>query len=239
VPRPKRILVVEDDPDIRGMVVKVLERAGFQTFPADSAEAARAVVDRDAPDLIVLDLLMPGESGLDFARRLRATHQTPIIMLTALGEVADRLRGFALGADDYLPKPFSAQELVARVEAVLKRSQGQGTDDAHKIYRFCGWTVDTRGRTLHDPRGTEIILTSAEFDILVLLCRNAGQTLSRDRIVHLTQGRRVEPYDRSVDTLISRIRQKIEADPAEPALIKTIRNGGYVLTPTVDMEGTG
>jgi two-component system, OmpR family, response regulator len=239
VPRPKRILVVEDDPDIRGMVAAVLDRAGFQTFRAGSAETARTVVDSEAPDLIVLDLLMPGESGLEFARRLRSTHQTPIIMLTALGEVADRLRGFALGADDYLPKPFSAQELVARVEAVLKRSQADLGDDLHTIFRFSGWAVDTRARSLHDPRGTEIVLTSAEFDILVLLCRHAGQTLSRDRIVHLTQGRRVEPYDRSVDTLISRIRQKIEADPGEPALIKTIRNGGYVLTPTVEMEATG
>jgi two-component system OmpR family response regulator len=239
VPRPKRILVVEDDPEIRGMVATVLERAGFQTFHADSAQAARRAVEQEAPDLIVLDLLMPGESGLDFTKRLRATHHTPIIMVTALGEVADRLRGFAHGADDYLPKPFSAQELVARVEAVLKRAQRQLPDDHHTVFRFSGWKMDTRARTLHDPRGIEIVLTSAEFDILVLLCRNAGQTLSRDRIVHLTQGRRVEPYDRSVDTLISRIRQKIEAEPAEPTLIKTIRNGGYVLTPAVKIETAG
>lgn len=236
MPRPKRILIVEDDPDIRGMVATVLDRAGFQTFRADSAEAAREVINQEVPDLIVLDLLMPGESGLDFARRLRATHETPIIMLTALGEVTDRLRGFAFGADDYLPKPFSAQELVARIEAILKRSQADLRESAHAVYRFSGWSIDTRARTLHDPDGSEIVLTSAEFDILVLLCRHPGQILSRDRIVHLVHGRKVEPYDRSVDTLVSRIRQKIEADPAEPTVIKTIRNGGYVLTLAVDME---
>ncbi|MBO6605010.1 MAG: response regulator transcription factor [Roseicyclus sp.] len=229
-----QILVVEDDPAIAGLVAGALKRAGYGVSIAADVKKARFLLTEEPPDLIVLDLMLPGESGLDLARSLVDKPRTPpIIMLTALTELSNRLAGFAAGADDYINKPFSSEELIARIEAVLRRAAHPPAVAPHIALVFEGWKMNIRGRTLTTPDHVEIVLTSAEFDVLATLCMSAGKVLSRDQIVLKSQGRRVEPYDRSVDTLISRLRQKIEADPAMPMMIKTVRNGGYVFTPAV------
>lgn len=229
-----RILLVEDDAPIAKLLAEALDRAGYDMSVAQDVKAARMLLSQERPDLIVLDLMLPGESGLDLARSLEDVPDAPpIIMLTALGELGDRLAGFSAGADDYLTKPFSSEELIARIQAVLRRAASTAQTTAHLIYHFDDWEMDVQGRTLKDPNGVEIVVTSAEFDVLATLCSAAGEVQSRDTIVMKSQGRRVEPYDRSVDTLVSRLRQKIEPDPSSPSMIRTVRNGGYVFTPQV------
>ncbi|MCE8006858.1 response regulator transcription factor [Aestuariivita sp.] len=232
--RKQRILLVEDDAPIAELVAASLERAGFTVRIAGDVDSARTLMVRDRPNLVVLDLMLPGESGLDFAQTLTGDPlRPPIIMLTALGELSDRLAGFSAGADDYLSKPFSSEELIARIHAVLRRVSSSAPVAPDMLLMFEGWAMDLRRRTLNDPDDVEIVLTSAEFDVLATLCVSAGKVLSRDEIVMQSQGRRVEPYDRSVDTLISRLRQKIEGDAVKPTMIRTVRNGGYVFTPRV------
>lgn len=231
----KHILIVEDDAEIARLVAAFLERSGFRTTHASNGKSVAQIITRDAPDLMLLDLLLPGEDGLSIARRIRADHALPIIMLTAMGEERDRVTGLDLGADDYVTKPFSAQELVARVRAVLRRTDVRGGKVAdHVSYGFSGWTLDARKRELFDPSRTQVELTSAEFDLLRTFCEHPGEVLGRDRIAKLAQGRRVEPYDRSIDTLVSRLRTKIEPQVTSPGLIKTVRHGGYVFTPVVE-----
>ena len=232
--RKQRILVVEDDTPIATLLAASLRRAGYSVRLAEDVKTARFLLVQEPPDLIVLDLMLPGETGLELAQSL-ADEATapPIIMLTALNELTDRLAGFAAGADDYLGKPFSSEELIVRIRAVLRRNAGPAPVAQHVVLVFDGWELDTRGRTLKTPDDVEVVLTSAEFDVLSTLCVSAGRVLSRDQIVLKSQGRRVEPYDRSVDTLVSRLRQKIETDPSAPSMIRTVRNGGYVFTPHV------
>lgn len=225
-----RILVVEDDIEISSLLAKALKRHGFHAVIAAETKMARFVMAQESPDLIVLDLMLPGESGLELAEELReAGSNPPIIMLTALTELTDRLAGFAIGADDYLTKPFSTDELIARIEAVLRRAAYIPAASSRYILAFDGWNMDLQARQLIDPDGVEIVLTSVEFDVLGILCLKAGKVMSRDQIVQEVQGRKVEPYDRSVDTLVSRLRQKTSA-----SLISTVRNGGYVFTRPVE-----
>jgi two-component system OmpR family response regulator len=191
---------------------------------------------RDAKiDLILLDLMLPGEDGLSICRRLRASHAIPIIMLTAMGEEMDRVVGLELGADDYVAKPFSARELVARIRAVLRRGTDGGNHQEVKsrTLSFSGWVLDPITRQLHNPDGVKVIMTGAEFDLLAAFCERPRRVLNRDQLLDLTQGRAAGPFDRSIDTLVSRIRQKIEADPKDPVLIQTVRLGGYMFTPEV------
>lgn len=231
----RHILIVEDDRDIAALVERFLQEAGFRTTHLVDGRAVEAEIQRDRPDLILLDLLLPGEDGRSIARRVRQKHTIPIIMLTAMGEERSRVAGLNLGADDYVSKPFSARELIARMNAVLRRTVAQ--DGNRKlngaVYGFEGWHIDTRGRELFSPDGLRIILTSAEFDLLQILVENRGTVLGRDHLMLMAQGRRVEPYSRGIDTLISRLRQKIEPDPAEPRFIKTIRHEGYVFVPEI------
>jgi two-component system OmpR family response regulator len=189
-------------------------------------------------DLVVLDVMLPGEGGLAICRRLRAKSSVPIIMLTALGSEADRIIGLEMGADDYLPKPFSARELLARIRAVLRRGQlADGNDqDSVSKHSFEGWTLDAATRQLHDPAGVRVPLTSGEFDLLSVFCQNARKVLSRDILLDLLHGRVAVAFDRSVDIQVSRLRRKIEPDPKEPALIKTVRNGGYMFTARVTVD---
>jgi two-component system, OmpR family, response regulator len=229
------ILMVEDDPEIARATARFLVQSGLRVSHAQDARAMDRIL-RDAKiDLVLLDLMLPGEDGLSICRRLRASHAIPIIMLTAMGEEMDRVVGLELGADDYIAKPFSARELVARVRAVLRRGAGNAPAPGSSggQLTFSRWTLDTATRQLHNPDGVKVILTGAEFDLFVVFCERPRRVLTRDQLLDLTQGRSAGPFDRSIDTLVSRIRQKIELDPKDPILIQTVRLGGYMFTPEV------
>jgi two-component system OmpR family response regulator len=228
------VLIVEDDADIARGIARFLAQSGFRTSIASDSRAMDRIL-RDAKiDLVLLDLMLPGEDGLSICRRLRVSHAFPIIMLTAMGEEMDRVVGLELGADDYVAKPFSARELVARIRAVLRRgaSQAAAPERGGKL-TFAGWSLDTMTRQLHNPDGVKVILTSAEFDLFVVFCERPRRVLTRDQLLDLTQGRSAGPFDRSIDTLVSRIRQKIEVDPKDPAFIQTVRLGGYIFAQEV------
>ena len=229
------ILLVEDDAEIARSTTRFLSGAGYRvTHAADGRSMDRLMRDARV-DLVLLDVMLPGEDGLSICRRLRATMDLPVIMLTALGTEIDRVIGLEIGADDYIAKPFSTRELLARVRAVLRRAGGRepGTAVPTGRYRFAGWTVDPTARQLIDPEGVRVTLTSAEFDLLVVFCTHARRVLTRDQLLDLTRGRDSGPFDRSIDTLVSRIRRKIERDTCDPELIQTIRLGGYMFTPEV------
>ena len=201
---------------------------------ADAREMDRTLKESRI-DLLVLDLMLPGEDGLSICRRLRASSNLPVIMLTAKGEDIDRIIGLEIGADDYLIKPFNPRELLARIRAVLRRGlAGTGAADRNgTILVFDGWRINATTRQLHDPGGARVALTGAEFDLLLAFCERPRRVLSRDQLIDLTQGRSAAPFERSIDVLVSRLRQKIEAEPKEPTLIQTICSGGYLFSPEV------
>ncbi len=229
------ILIVEDDRDISTLVARYLSQNGMRTSTArDGREMDRILRERSF-DLIVLDLNLPGEDGFSICRRLCLTTQMPIIMLTARSEDIDRIIGLEMGADDYLGKPFNPRELLARIRAVLRR-RGSGQADPNEppgSFAFAGWTLNANSRELTNPDNVRVAVTGAEFDLLRVLCERPGRVLARDALLDLTQGRAATPFERSIDILISRLRQKIEREPREPELIKTIRSGGYLFTPAV------
>jgi two-component system OmpR family response regulator len=233
---PQRILIVDDDPDIRALLADFMGRHGYAVDTARNGAAMRATLARGHYDLVVLDIMMPGEDGLRLCRTLRAHTQIPVIFLTAAAEETDRIIGLEMGADDYVVKPFAPRELLARVRAVLRRASAlvpvHRTDPAERL-TFDGWQLLPGRRELYDARGTFVSLTAGEFDLLVALARNAGQVLSRDQLLDLTKGRSAAAFDRSVDVQLSRLRRKLEADPAHPMLIKTVRGGGYLFAPAV------
>ncbi|MBP2229721.1 two-component system OmpR family response regulator [Azospirillum agricola] len=237
--RIPHLLVVDDDREIRSLVAQFLTRHGFRvTGVKDGAEMMRTL-DGARVDLIVLDLMLPGEDGLSLCRRLRAsppTAQTPVIMLTAMGEETDRIVGLEMGADDYLAKPFSPRELLARIKAVLRRASAPpvaGTSAGGAVLRFEGWSLDVTKRELRSPDGALVQLSAGEYDLLVAFAEHPQRVLNRDQLLDLARGRSAVPFDRSVDVQVSRLRRKIEPDPAEPTLIKTVRGGGYLFTPSV------
>ena len=204
--------------------------------PTDGREMARAMADQRV-DLVILDVMLPGEDGLSLCRKVRAESQVPIIMLTARGEDVDRILGLEMGADDYLAKPFNPRELLARINAVLRRQAAAQTVSAINgatALVFLGWRIDFRLRELRNPEGARVAMTSAEFDLLRTFCERPGRVLSRDSLLDLTQGRSSGSFERSIDVLVSRIRRKIEADPQDATMIKTVRSGGYMFTPTVE-----
>ncbi len=184
-------------------------------------------------DLVVLDLMMPGESGLVLCQKLRERSGPPVIMLTAMGSEVDRVIGLEIGADDYVAKPFSPRELVARIKAVLRRAANADPDDLPLAYEFNGWRLEPTGRVLRDPRGAVVDVTSGELDLLLVFVTRPQRVLTRDQLLDLARGRASAALDRSIDVQISRLRRKIETDPREPAIIKTIRSGGYVFTSQV------
>jgi two-component system OmpR family response regulator len=233
------VLIVEDDRPIAALLMTTLERAGFRTRAVHDGKAMDKVFDSENPDLMLLDVMLPGEDGLSIARRMFAKRRCPIIMLTAMGEETDRVVGLELGADDYIVKPFSARELVARIRAVLRRAAGVGVPtpaEEMRVYRFAGWTLATVSWQLTGPDGEAADLTGAEFDLLAVFCERPREILSRSQLMRLTHNRGVVTDDRSIDTLVSRIRRKIEFDPAQPKLLKTVRLGGYQFTPSVVAE---
>ncbi|UMY19663.1 response regulator [Methylobacterium organophilum] len=229
------ILVVEDDREISALVARYLRANECRvTLAGDGKEMDRVLLDARV-DLIVLDLMLPGEDGLSLCRRLRANSSIPIIMLTAKSEDVDRIVGLEIGADDYLGKPFNPRELLARIRAILRRGAGSDRqeDDGLRKLHFAGWTLDAALRQVLSPEGARISITGAEFDLLHALCLRPGRVLSRDQLLDLTQGRAAGPFERSIDVLVSRIRQKIERDPRSPEIIRTIRSGGYLFAPEI------
>jgi two-component system OmpR family response regulator len=231
-----RILCVEDDAEIARMLTDVLEENGFEPFFVGSAMDMDAMLERDSVDLVILDVMLPGEDGFSICRRLRGISSIPIIMVTARGEEIDRILGLEIGADDYVSKPFSSRELVARIRALLRRAESAPELSRFRTrpLRFAGWCIDPTARELFDCDGIRIALTSVEFDLLLAFCRNPGQILSREKLIDMIHGGHAGSIERSIDVHISRIRQKIETDPRDPSMIKTVRLGGYVFAPVVE-----
>jgi two-component system OmpR family response regulator len=231
------ILLVEDDRETRVLVAKYLRSNACNVTTAnDGREMVRAMTDHRV-DLLILDVMLPGEDGLSLCRKVRAKSQVPIIMLTARGEDVDRILGLEMGADDYLSKPFNPRELLARINAVLRRqavAQTAGPINGTTTLTFLGWRIDFRLRELRNPVGARVAMTSAEFDLLRVFCERPGRVLSRDGLLDLTQGRNAGSFERSIDVLVSRIRRKIEPDPQDATMIKTVRSGGYMFTPAVN-----
>ena len=230
------ILCVEDDVEIAQMLCDMLKDNGFDASFVHSAAEMEMVLGRQRIDLVVLDLMLPGEDGFSICRRLRAASSIPIIMVSARGEEIDRSVGLELGADDYVTKPFNSRELVARIRALLRRVQGvvRKMQLREQPLTFAGWRIDPGVRELYDPEGIKIALTGVEFELLLALCRNSGRALSREQLIDLVHGGQVGSIERSIDVHISRIRQKIEPDPRDPVMIKTIRLGGYMFMPAVE-----
>jgi two-component system OmpR family response regulator len=229
-----RILLVEDDVEISQLLRQVLSESGFTADCVTSAAEMDRVLERGDVNLVVLDVMLPGEDGFSICRRLRAVSGVPIIMLTALGEDVNRIVGLEIGADDYVTKPFNSRELVARIRALMRRSYDPALSRRRsRSFRFAGWLIDPPSRQLRNPENVQVAMTSAEFDLLVAFCRHPGQVLSREQLLELTHCGSAGPVERSVDVHVSRVRQKIEPDPREPSLIKTVRLAGYIFTPTV------
>jgi two-component system OmpR family response regulator len=234
------ILIVDDHREIRDLVSRALVKEGFRVSTAADGRAMHKVLADSRIDLILLDLMLPGEDGLSLCRKLRADSDIPIIMLTAKGDEVDRVIGLEMGADDYLPKPFGSRELVARIKAVLRRGRREAGEkdpaDRPKRYRFDRWTLDAGARELLRDDGVTIPLSTGEYDLLIALVQHPQRVLSREQLLDLARGRSATAFDRSIDTQISRLRKKIESDPGEPKIIKTVWGGGYTMTPPVSVE---
>ena len=227
------VLVVDDDPDVRDMVCDYLQENELRATPCSSGREMIACFDNQAIDLVLLDLKMPGEDGLDLARQLRARATVPIILLTGRTEEADRVMGLELGADHYVTKPFSPRELLARVRAVLRRYQVQATlpqrDSARRAFRFAGWELNLRTRRLKTPDGSYVDLSNGEISLLSALCQAPRRVMSRDQLLSMSRLHEAEVYDRTIDVQIRRLRLKLEEDPAHPRFIVTERGSGYML----------
>lgn len=233
-----RILIVDDDPEIRLLLVDYLARNGYEAIAAASAREMRQKLSRHAIDLIVLDLMLPDADGLAVCRDLRGDVNLPVIMLTAKGEEADRIIGIEMGADDYLVKPFSPRELLARLKGVLRRTRALPPNlkpDAQRCLRFADWSLDTATRVLTSPDRVATPLSGAEYRLLRIFLDHPNRVLNRDQLIELIHGRDAEPYDRAIDVQVSRLRHRLrDGGPADERLIKTVRGEGYVLAAAVE-----
>ncbi len=229
------MLIVDDDRSVRQMLAEYLASHGYRTAQAEDGASMRAAIERELPDVVLLDLRLPREDGLSLARYLRERYDVGIIMVTAAGEVIDRVVGLEVGADDYVPKPFDPRELLARLKSVMRRSQmrpATATDrPACQCVRFGPCQLDLDSHRLADADGNDIAITAMEFDLLKIFAEHPGKALSRDRILTLTKNREWEPFDRSIDIRIARLRRKIEADADNPLVIRTVRGVGYMYVP--------
>jgi two-component system OmpR family response regulator len=233
------ILVVDDQQEICDLVREYLAEEGFRVSTANDGLGLREEMARSRIDLVILDLMLGGEDGLQLARELRSRSEIGIIMLTGRSETVDRIIGLEMGADDYLPKPFHLRELLARVRSVLRRAASRvaekGTGQRSRA-RFAGWTLELASRQLLSPGGEEVRLTTGEFELLAAFVNHANQVLSRDRLLDLSRHREAGPFDRTIDVQVGRLRRKLEDDPKNPAMIKTVRGGGYMFTPAVESD---
>jgi two-component system OmpR family response regulator len=234
------ILVVDDDRELRSLLSTFLTASGYRVSLVDGGAAMTQTMNAARIDLIILDVMMPREDGLSICRRLRATGTIPIIMLTAADTETDRVVGLEMGADDYLSKPFSTRELLARVRAVLRRASMPTAGSAAgsgRIFEFAGWRLDVTRRQLYSPARALVDLRAAEFDLLLALVERPKHVLNRDQLLDLARGRSANAFDRSIDVHISRLRHRMEINPKDPLLIKTVRSGGYVFTAAVTLNG--
>jgi two-component system OmpR family response regulator len=232
------VLIVDDDREIRDLLQEFFVKHGMRVSGARDDDEMQAALRRAPVDLIILDVMLPGKSGLDICRDLRTHSRIPIIMLTAVTETIDRVVGLEMGADDYVPKPFDPRELLARARAVLRRPSAAGTTHrpVPQVYKFAGWTLDASRRRLLRPDDIRVELTTAEFNLLHTLVRSAQRVLSREQLVELSNQNGDYSYDRSVDILVSRLRRKMEDNPRAPKLVLTVRGGGYQFVPEVSAE---
>jgi two-component system, OmpR family, response regulator len=236
-----RILIVDDDLEIRHLLVDYLQRNGFEAVPAASGREMAQMLDKHAIDLVVLDLMLPDADGLTLCRDLRVKSNVPVLMLTARGEEADRILGIEMGADDYLVKPFSPRELLARIKSILRRTRALPPNlkpEAQRCLVFAGWKLDTATRVLTSPAGVAAPLSGTEFRLLRILLDHPNRVLNRDQLVELIQGREAEAYDRAIDVQVSRLRQRLQDDGREARLIQTVRGEGYVLAAAVEGRAT-
>jgi len=229
-----RLLLVDDEAALREPLAEYLTRQGFVVVQASSAAEARSLLKNGSPDLVLLDIMMPGEDGLSFCRHIVETRALPTIFLTAKGEATDRIVGLEIGADDYVVKPFEPRELVARIRSVLRRAaRGPAEVSEDEDYLFEGWRLDPLKRRLTDAEGVVVAISSAEFRLLAAFLQHPRQVLDRDRLLDMVQGREAHLFDRAVDNQISRLRRKIEADSRDPQLIQTVWGGGYMFAADV------
>lgn len=226
----EHLLVVDDDQQLRELLARYLGEQGFRVSTAADARGMDDLLAHEQPDLIILDLMLPGEDGLSIARRMRAKNHIPIIMLSARGEEVDRIVGLEVGADDYLPKPFNPRELLARIRAVLRRPNIKEVATANASYRFGPFELDIERRSVKRA-GAELNLTAGEFTLLRVLIEHPNQVLSRDHLIDLIKGYDRSPFDRSIDIRVTRLRRKIEDEPSSPRFLRTVWGEGYMFTP--------
>jgi two-component system OmpR family response regulator len=239
------IAVLDDEIDITQLLANYLQSHGFRVTQLHNGPSLMALMDSDPADLVLLDLGLPGEDGFSIARRMRENWRCGLVIVTGRGDAVDKVVGLEVGADDYVTKPFDLRELVARVKAVLRRlapgdvpavpaaapaSFAPGTSDR---LRFAGWQLDLAARSLTNPQGQNVALTGGEFDLLCAFARHPGRVLSRDFLLEQTRGREAAPFDRTIDVQVGRLRKKIEADPDDPQIVKSVRGAGYILVPPV------
>jgi len=234
-PAQTRLLLVDDEASLREPLADYLGRQGFVVRQAEDAAKARAALTEETPDLVLLDIMMPGEDGLSLCRHLTESKNIPVIFLTARGEATDRIVGLEIGADDYVVKPFEPRELVARIRSVLRRATKAPVEagEEDSLYEFDSWKLDPLKRRLIDPEGTVVPISSAEFRLLIAFVTHPRQVLDRDRLLDMVQGREAHLFDRAVDNQVSRLRRKIEKDSRDPKLIQTVWGGGYRLAAEV------
>jgi two-component system, OmpR family, response regulator len=235
---PEHILIVDDDAEIRSLLGNYLQKNGFRTTAVAEGKGMLAALDKGRVDLIVLDLMLPGDDGLVLCRNLRARSDIPVIMLTARGEDMDRILGLEMGADDYLPKPFNPRELLARIKSILRRAKalpGNMDIGIASLVHFSGWTLDMISRQLVSPQGVVVPLSGSEYRLLQIFLNHPNRVLNRDQLMDLMRGRETDPFERSIDVQISRLRHRLADDAKEPTIIKTVRGEGYILAAQVEM----
>ncbi|MBK5512105.1 response regulator [Pseudomonas sp. TH15] len=230
-----RLLIVDDDVEILSLLKKFFIQHAYEVDVAPHGEAMWAAIAQQRPDTIILDLMMPGEGGLSLCQKVRAQMAIPIIMLTAMAELSDRIVGLELGADDYLTKPFAPQELLARVRPLQRRAgeQRSPVEPSRPVIGFAGWHLDITCRELRSPDNVMIPLSAGEFDLLLVFVEHPQRILTREQLLDLARGHSHEAFDRSIDVQVSRLRRKLESDTKRPAMIRTVRNGGYLFTAKV------
>lgn len=244
---PEHLIIVDDDPVLRNRLKKYFENEGFRVSAADGGGELREIMERDGADLVILDLMMPGEDGLSLTSYLRRTSDAGVVILTGKGDTIDRVVGLELGADDYISKPFELRELLARIRSVLRRTgrtaapvssnSGETANEPEPDrVEFAGWRFDLERRELRSPDGAEIHLTTAEFNLLRVFVRNPERPLTRDKLLDEVGARDWQPFDRSIDLHISHLRRKLEDDPKRPRLIKTVRGAGYIFAAPITRE---
>ena len=238
--RTDHILIVDDDAEIRTLLQRYLEKNGLRATAVGDGRAMWQALERGAFDLVVLDVMLPGDDGLTLCRELRARSDIPVIMLSARGEETDRIVGLEMGADDYVPKPFSARELLARIKVILRRTRSLPRNlqpEEERRVRFGSWTLDTVQRHLVSPVGVVTPIGGAEYRLLRIFVAHPNRVLTRDQLVELTQGREADALDRSIDVQVSRLRRRLGDGPSDAAMIRTVRGEGYVLSVPVQKDG--